>query len=279
MEFYSDMGDMQSPVEKAIIRALETKYLRDCELVLASSPELADALVMAYGIRRPVPIYNVPPLAVAVVRQRANARPLRLYWRNSVVGLGERGLEDGLRALRLLPEDVELHLQGRMGPDGGNAVRTLISNLELDNRVYFHPPYEPHQAVMVATGYSIGLCLERKVNKNHEFTVSNKIFDYLMAGLPVLASNLPGLRRVIDHSGGGIVYEPGSVTDLAEKIGYLHSNPAVLDSMGSKGRQFAIAEGNWEHEREKFVESISEVIRRKKELKNSHGRPLSVAAG
>jgi glycosyltransferase involved in cell wall biosynthesis len=84
-----------------------------------------------------------------------------------------------------------------------------------------------------------------------------------MAGLPVVTSNVAGLRRVIDRSGGGILYEPGSVTDLAAKIAYLHSDPAVLDRMRKRGRQFAIAEGNWEHERERFISSINDVIQRR----------------
>jgi glycosyltransferase involved in cell wall biosynthesis len=84
-----------------------------------------------------------------------------------------------------------------------------------------------------------------------------------MAGLPVVASNVAGLRRVIDRSGGGILYEPGSVNDLAAKIAYLHSNRTALDDMSKRGRQFAIAEGNWERERERFIATINEVIQKR----------------
>ena len=272
MEFYSDMGDMQTNVEKAMIRHLESQYLKECDLVLASSDEVSAALVQAYHIRRPTAVYNVPPLTTVVTRKACSRGPFRLYWRNSVVGLGDRGLEDVLRALPLLSESVELHLQGRLGPDGGRAVRALISHLNLVNRVYFHAPHEPHEAVVAAANYSVGLCLERKVNRNHEFTVSNKIFDYLMAGLPVVASNVAGLRRVIARSGGGILYEPGSVTDLAAKIAYLHSNPTVVDAMSKRGQQFAIAEGNWEHERGKFIAAINDAIQRR--LGEKHRRQV-----
>jgi glycosyltransferase involved in cell wall biosynthesis len=263
MEFYSDMGDMQTSVEKAMICHLESQYLQECDLVLASSDEVSVALVQAYHIRPPTAVYNVPPLTTVATRKACSRGPFRLYWRNSVVGLGERGLEDVLRALPLLPESIELHLQGRSGLDGGRAVRALISNLNLVNRVYFHAPHEPHEAVVAAANYSVGLCLERKVNRNHEFTVSNKIFDYLMAGLPVVASNVAGLRRVIARSGGGILYEPGSVTDLAAKIAYLHSNPTVVDAMSKRGQQFAIAEGNWERERGRFIAAINDAIQRR----------------
>jgi hypothetical protein len=53
------------------------------------------------------------------------------------------------------------------------------------------------------------------------------------------------------------------VTDLAAKIAYLHSNPTVVDAMSKRGQEFAIAEGNWERERERFIAAINDAIQRR----------------
>ena len=102
MEFHSDMGDSQTELEKKIIRALENKYLKTCSLVLASSEQIADALCEEYGIVRPLAIYNVPKTRLDLQLSDHKTR-FSLYWRNSVIGLGQRGLDEALLALSQLP--------------------------------------------------------------------------------------------------------------------------------------------------------------------------------
>jgi hypothetical protein len=86
--------------------------------------------------------------------------------------------------LRELPVDVRLSVQGRPGPDGGSAVRERAAALGVAERVAILPPYAPRDAVAAAAAHDVGLCLERKGPRNHDLTVSNKMFDYHMAALP-----------------------------------------------------------------------------------------------
>ena len=257
MEFHSDMGDGQSAIEQKIVRAVERRCLPKCALVLASSDQIADALVEEYGITRPLPLYNVPPK-----ENETSAKPdrgLALYWRNAVIGLGQRGLDDALVALTSLPKDIALHLQGRMPIDGGKALATRIAQLGVGERVFFHAPYLPEDAVNEASQYHVGLCLERAGIRNHELTVSNKIFDYHMAGLAVVASDLPALRSVLERSGGGLLFEPGSASDLAAKILALYNDRDSLNRFATSARRFAMNEGNREAEMKKFIIAFREI--------------------
>jgi FkbM family methyltransferase len=259
MEFHSDMGDAQTPIERAITRAIERECLPLCALVLASSDQVADALVQEYGITRPLVLHNVPPREMDIP---TSVEPgLALYWRNAVLGLGQRGLEDALIALTRLPPDVTLHLQGRLPLDGGRALRTRIDSLGLGTRVIIHPPHRPEDAVREAARFTVGLCLERAGVRNHDLTVSNKIFDYHMAGLAVIASDLPGLRGVIERSGGGLLFQPGSADDLALQIRRLHEDTALRQQLAARAREFALREGNREREMERFLAAFDEVWR------------------
>lgn len=258
MEFHSDMGDAQTPVEQELVRAIEKRCLPDCALVLAASNQIADALVQEYGIKRPLPLYNVPPVENTLPEKPRTG--LALYWRNAVVGLGQRGLDEALVALTKLPEDVSLHLQGRTPADGGVTLKARIAELKIQTRVHFHTPYAPEEAVSEAAQHHVGLCLERKGNRNHDLTVSNKIFDYHMAGLAVIASDLPGLRGVIERSRGGLLFQPGSVDDLAEKISRLREDRSLRDTLAGKAREFALREGNREREMDKFAVAFREAI-------------------
>jgi glycogen(starch) synthase len=257
MEFHSDMGDGQDATERSLVRRIESAVLPDCSLVVASSDQIADALVEAYGISRPLPLYNVPPRVAELPAKISTG--LALYWRNAVVGFGQRGLEEALVALKELPEDVILHLQGRMPRDGGQALRKRIAESHLEKRVIFHKPYRPEDAVREAAPHHIGLCLERPGVRNHELTVSNKLFDYHMAGLAIIASDLPPLRSVLTRSGGGLLFAPGSSIDLAAKIGLLYGNRQLLRRYACSAREFALSIGNREVEMAKFTTAFRDV--------------------
>jgi glycosyltransferase involved in cell wall biosynthesis len=254
MEFYSDMGDGQSEIERMMTIEAEKRLLPRCSLVISSGPRVSEALVRAYGIQTPLSSYNVPPLKLL-----PDTKPtpgLRLYWRNFTLGFGQRGLEDALVALSELPDAVSLTLQGNLALDGGRALRDRIAALGLHQRVTVAPPHAPGQAMEAAVLHDVGLCLERKGPLNHELTVSNKMFDYHMAGLATVASDLPSLRDVIQMSEGGILYEPGNAIDLARAIRQLLYNPRQLADMRRKARSFAEQHANLELELNRLATRI-----------------------
>ena len=246
MEYYSDMGDGQSPLEARAARRLETRLLPSCALVLTSSENLADVLAADYGIRRPVPAYNVPR-TVAQLPARTGGG-LNLYWRNSTIGFGQRGLEDALEAMVGLPPDVRLFLQGRPPVDGGRALTERIEALDLAARVVIMPPHAPEEAVHQAALHDVGLCLERRGPRNHDLTVSNKMFDYHMGALAVVSSDLPSLAQVIDRSRGGLLYRAGDPASLAQAVLKLRSCPALLKELQANARRFAMEEANLDRE-------------------------------
>lgn len=258
-EYYSDMGEWQTPLEKEIIRCVESKCLPACHLVLTASDQLADELAKVYGIRRPLPLYNAPHIEVNLPEK--DDSKFSLYWRNLSIGLGQRGLDDALAALKLLPEEITLHIQGKLPFDGGRKLRRKINELGLAERVVIHPPYMPHEAVIVGSRYTVGLCPERGGFRNQELTVSNKMFDYFMAGLAVIASDLPGLRDVITRSGGGLLFKSECPEDLAQKILTLYEDRELLARLASNARAFALSQGNLEHEMEKLRPAFSSLLK------------------
>lgn len=258
MEYYADMGDSQSPLEANAARRLEARLLPACALVMASSDNLADLLAAEYGIRRPLPAYNVPATEMRLPERRGGG--LNLYWRNSTLGFGQRGLEDALQAMVRLPMDVRLFLQGRLPSDGGRSLSERISAMGLQGRVTILPPYTPEEAVRQAAVHDVGLCLERSGPKNHELTVSNKMFDYHMGALAVVSSDLPSLARVIARSKGGLLFGAGDPVSLAEAILSLRSSPRLLNELQANARRFALEEANLDFEIKKIVNALRAAI-------------------
>ena len=258
MEYYSDMGDSQSEQERRASRLLEARFLPHCSLVIASSESLADALAVEYGIPRPQHSYNVPLIARDLQRKRGDG--LNLYWRNNVIGFGQRGLEDALLALRLLPSDVRLFLQGRHPIDGGNEIVARARSLGVSDRVSMLAPHAPHESARAASPYDVGLCLERKGPRNHDLTVSNKMFDYHMGGLAIISSNLTSLKHVIDRSRGGLLFEAGNPESLADAIRLLYGSPSLLAELQQNARRYALEEANLEIEINRLSDAFRQAL-------------------
>ena len=258
MEFYSEMGEGQEAEASAAIRTLEARWLPQCRLLTTSSPEVGAAYAAVCPSVETLALYNCPARVSDL--KLSPDEPLRLYWRNTVVSLGQRGLEDALDALMLLPDDVSLHVQGYPPMDGGCAVREALAQRGLQRRVTILGPYEVDRAVEAAAGFNVGLCLERDVNTNHRLTVSNKMFDYHMAGLAVVASDLPGLRGVIEASRGGLLYQPGQASSLAACIARLREDGNLLHKLRTNARSYAMSVGNSEYQMDLFTAKAKEIF-------------------
>ena len=114
----------------------------------------------------------------------------------------DRGALDAVRAMVHLP-DVHLALIGA-GPEHAEAV-PLASGLGVADRVHVHDrmPYDVLRRCTAAA--DIGLSLDRPTVDNFRFSLPNKLFDFLHAGLPVVCSDLPVAGRFVRRNGTGVV--------------------------------------------------------------------------
>lgn len=257
MEYYSDMGEGQTKIERAAVAALETRFLSRCDLVLASSEQVGMALRERYRISQVLALYNAPPL-----QSKLQAKPksgLHLYWRNSTIGLGQRGLGIVLDAMPELPGDVVLHVQGRkpLDPEG---LHLRLASPRLRGRVVVHDSFEPGSAVWEASAHHVGLCPELDTCENQRLTVSNKLFDYMMGGLAVVGSNLPGIGSVIRAAESGLLVNQGDPKALAEAVLRLYRDRALLAEYSANALRYAWRFGNEEHQMGTLRDAIEELV-------------------
>lgn len=99
-----------------------------------------------------------------------------------------------------------------------------------------------------------------KIGINHHFAESRfmvaipaKVFDYMAAGLPIVTSDLPLLREMIESANCAIFVEPGNLEAFAKSIRYLLENPDEALAMGLRGSSFIGKYCNWEKENEKLI--------------------------
>lgn len=238
----------ENALDRSIIAATEARYLPRCHRVTASSQGIGIELSKRYGIPQPQTILNAFPIEAdlpARRRGRADA-PISLYWFSQVVGL-DRGLQDVIRAMPLVQRRVELHLRGLVRDDVRASLLTLASQLGVGDSVHFHPVAPPPQLPALASQYDIGLALEQPVTLNRRLCVTNKLLLYFTAGIPVVATDTPGQRAIIEAAGGaGVLYPPGDAEALASAIDTLTETPARLEEARRKARELGRGALSWE---------------------------------
>ena len=240
---------------------VERRYLPRCRTLTAASDGIADAVAAAYGVPRPHVVLNTFPLSERPVTPPAPRGQPSLYWYSAVIGT-DRGIEDALGAVARLDMPVELHLRGSIDRSYAAHLEAEAKRRGIADRLLFWPQASPPDLVALAAQHDVGLALEVGATRSRRVAVTNKLLVYLLAGIAVAATDIPGQRAIMDQApGAGLLYRPGDVTALAAGLGRLLGNPSEL----ARAKAAALAAGerrfNWEIEAPRFVEYLEEAWR------------------
>lgn len=104
-------------------------------------------------------------------------------------------------------------------------------------------------------GSCAGLILFQPLSYNAVIGLPNKLFDYMAAGVSVVASNFPSIRKIVEEERCGLLVDPTAPDDIANKIVYLIQNPEEARTMGLNGRKAAEEKYNWDIMEERLLEA------------------------
>ncbi len=95
---------------------------------------------------------------------------------------------------------------------------------------------------------------------NHIDAQPNKMFEYMSAGIPVISSNFPLWKKIIEGNSCGICIDPLNPKAIAEAIDYLITNPQIAEKMGRNGKKAAEDKYNWNIEEAKLLKVYSSLL-------------------
>ena len=161
----------------------------------------------------------------------------------------DRGGESLIRSLAQLDSAHLLFL----GAEGGYAddLRALSAQLGLGQRVHFRAPVPLAELLSYSAQADVGVTLLEDTCENHRLALPNKAFEYIAAGLPVVASDLPELRRLVDQFGIGWTADPADPASIAAAI---RSALESRDDAALRERLAAAAEQlSWRREQDRLI--------------------------
>lgn len=154
-------------------------------------------------------------------------------------------------------EDVSLLIVG-----AGNQFKILgekVKLLELKRRIRLIPKCGWETLMRYTKSADAGLSLDKNSNLNYQFSLPNKIFDYISAGIPVIATNLPEISRVIRVNKCGLLVEKPTPEAISEAIIELRDNRKLLSELKNNSVE-ASKKINWEIESLKVEELYNSIL-------------------
>jgi glycosyltransferase involved in cell wall biosynthesis len=257
-----DAGDLGGRLARLRWRAVEDRLIHGADRVITVNESIADELVRRYRIARPTVIRNVPrvPRAAAAgidLRERlaiADGVPIVLY----LGGLTRnRGLEQLIASIPWLP-DCAIAMVGPAAAGYRPTLDALIARAGAGDRVHVLDPVPPDAVIATARSADVGVSFIQNAGLNNYYSLPNKLFEYVHAGLPVVTSTFPELERVVAGRGIGVTCDPADPEAIAAALGSLLRDPERRARMSANALA-AACELSWEAEGQRYVALFDEL--------------------
>src|SRR5258708_22307372 len=188
-----------------------------------------------------------------------------------------RGIREILQALALLPPDnpAQMMLAGTFSPA---ELRTELMRLPGWARVKYLRVLNRPSVANLLSRVRLGL-LVLQPEPNFRNAMPIKLFEYMAAGIPVIASDFPLWRQIIGEAGCGLLVDPQDPQAIARAMEYLLSHDTEAQAMGLRGRQAACQLYNWNSEERVLFKFYSQLLEPGAPERKESPQTLTAAVG
>ena len=243
-----------------LLRRAEKFALQHARYVSTTSQSMAEALAAAYRTPVPMVVRNLFPLQPCsrLDRPAGNGLP-SFVWSSQTIGPG-RGLELFFAAWGRMTGPSRVFLLGGELPGYRDKILQRLPS-ERRSLVSFIPFIPPESLPQKLTEFDLGLALEPHWPRNKDLTTSNKIFQYMNAGLAVIATDTAGQGEVLRAApDAGLLVAAHETGELARQLDRLLAEPTRLRAMQAAARRAAEEQFCWEREAPRLLAVVDRAL-------------------
>ncbi|MBW3196526.1 glycosyltransferase family 4 protein [Marinobacter nauticus] len=259
---FSKGTNLESMIKSPALAArYEAKVLPKIDHTLVMIEESRDRLLqMGLSPQRVSIVSNTPPLdKFSGNTHQHQGRKLRLVYVGFLTKL--RGLDLLIEAayeyvkLGNEPSSLKIDIVGK-GAEREHLI-ALVRDLKLEESVTIHGWLDHQRVDELMAQANVG-ALTYRVCPHWNHTIPNKIFDYMLAGLPVLATEVTPINRIINETKSGLVCRDLDIRDIAEKLQTLRC-PELRSTLGNNGVNAVRAKYNWANDEQRLHAAVNSI--------------------
>jgi glycosyltransferase involved in cell wall biosynthesis len=259
-EYFTGIPEIQNrPRVKWVWKSIEKLIFPHLKHVMTVSDSIAMQYEGQYGVR-PITVRNCSRKAsniIPFIHEELRVSPDHLLLILQGTGINvDRGGEELIDAIHE-SEHVSLLIVG--SGDLLPALKEKALKLNLSQNVKFIPKLPWEEMMKYTKTADAGLSLDKDTNLNYRFSLPNKLFDYIAAGIPVIAGSLPEVNQIVNKYKCGIIIPEVTPHEISKAINELKDKPGLMTEL-KQNAVIASESINWESESVKVKDIYKTIL-------------------
>lgn len=259
-ELQSEQGN-PAALPNRVMRIMERRLVPLADEVIVPNRSRAKVYVSRCGLQRePTVILNCPPTVeiprTNMIRERlglpATTRVV-LYHGTLMPG---RALEELILSARGFRRDTALIVIGAQNSFFEEVLEPLRRSEKLEDRVFFLPHMGPDEVMGYVASADLGVVIYKNINLNNYLCAPTKLYEYLVARVPVVVCDFPEMRALLQEYPIGQLFDPSDPESIARAVNSFFALSKESSDAVERGIVLARERFTWEAESQKLLEVI-----------------------
>ncbi len=203
---------------QSIYKKIEKRFIGYCDTVIVVGEAIAEFYIAQYPqIEKPIVVLNAPlykdSIKKDIFRETLGIEKEKtIFLYQGVLGSG-RSIEVLVEAFKKIDTNCVIVFMG-YGPFENMLKKSSVKH----SNIYFHKAVKPDILFQYTASADFGISMIEDICLSYHLCMPNKLFEYIMAEVPVIVSSLPEMRRIVLDNHVGVIVEHNSVDSLKEAI-------------------------------------------------------------